>query len=49
MEELKQRMKETIAAIAEQMTRQVMENRQGRLKQCLRNGGRHLSDILYKT
>jgi hypothetical protein len=49
IEELKQRIKEEVAAIPEQMTRRVMENRRGRLEQCLRDGGRHLSDVLYKT
>jgi len=47
--ELKQSIKEEIAAIPEQMTRRVMENIAVRLKQCLRNGGRHLSDVLFKT
>jgi hypothetical protein len=49
MEELKQRIKEEIAAIPVQMTRRVTEKRRGRLEQCLRKGGRHLSDVLYKT
>ena len=47
--ELKQSIKEQIAAIPEQMTHWVMENLGVRLKHCLRNGGRHLSDILCKT
>ena len=47
--ELKQNAKEEIAAIPEQMTRRVLENLGVRLKQCLRNGGRHLSDVLFKT
>jgi len=47
--ELKQSIKEEIAAIPEQMTRRVMENLGIRLKQCLRNDGRHLSDVLFKT
>ena len=47
--ELKQSIKEEIAAIPEQMTRHVMENLGVRLKQCLRNGGRHLSDVLFKS
>jgi hypothetical protein len=49
MEELKQRIKEEIATIPEQMTRRVMENRRGRLEQCLRNGGRHVGNVLYET
>jgi len=47
--ELKQSIIEEIAAIPEQMTRRVMESLGVRLKQCLRNGGRHLSDVLFKT
>jgi len=47
--ELKRSIKEEIAAISEQMTRRVMENLGVRLKQCLRNGGRTLSDVLFKT
>jgi hypothetical protein len=47
--ELKQSVKEEIAAIPEQMTRWVMENLRVRLKHCLRNGGRHLSDVIFKT
>jgi len=47
--EQKQNAKEEIAAIPEQMTRRVMGNLGVRLKQCLRNGGRHPSDVLFKT
>ena len=47
--ELMQSIQEEIAAIREQMTRRVMENLGVRLKQCLRNGGRHLSDVIFKT
>jgi len=47
--ELKPGIQEEIVAIPEQVIRRVMENLGVRLKQCLRNGGRHLSDVLYKT
>jgi hypothetical protein len=47
--ELKQSINEEIAAIPEQMTRRVMDNLRVRLKQCLKNGERHLSDVLFKT
>jgi hypothetical protein len=47
--ELKQSIKEEIATIPEQMTHWVMENLGVRLKKCLRNGGRHLSGVLFKT
>jgi hypothetical protein len=49
IEKLKQRMKEEIAAIPEQMTHQVMENPRKRLEQCLRNGGRHPNDEIFKN
>ena len=49
IKELKQNIKEIIAAIPEQMTRRVMENIGVRLKQCLRNCGRRLSDVIFKT
>jgi hypothetical protein len=48
IQELKQRIKEEIAAILEQLIRRVMGNLPGRLEQCVRNRGRHLSDVLYK-
>ena len=48
-EELEQSIKEEIAAIPEDMTRRVMESLGVRLKQCLRKGGRHLSDVLFKS
>ena len=47
--ELKKSTKEEIAAIPDQMTLRVMENLGVRLKECLRSGGRHLSDVLFKT
>ena len=49
IEELRQRIKEEIAAIPEQMTHRVMENLGGRLEQCLRNGGGHLNDEIFKN
>ena len=47
--EVKQSIKEEIAAIPEQMTRRVVENLGVRIEQCLRSGGRHVSDVLLKT
>ena len=47
--ELKQSITEEIAAIPEQMTCRVMENLGVRMKQCLRNGGGHQSDVLFKN
>jgi len=47
--ELKQSIKEEIAAIPEQMTHRVMESLGVRPKQCLRKCGRYLSDVLFET
>jgi len=47
--ELKQSIKEEIAAIPEQMIRRVMENLGVRWKQCMRNGRKHPSDVLFRT
>jgi hypothetical protein len=49
IEELKQCIKDVIAAIPEQMTRRVMENRRESLEQCLRNGRGHLNDGILKN
>jgi len=49
IKDLKQSIKEIIAAIPKQMTRRVMENLGVKLKQCFRNCGRHLSDVIFKT
>jgi hypothetical protein len=49
IEKLKQRIIEEIAAIPEHMTRQVMENLRESLEQCLRSGGGHLRDEIFKT
>jgi hypothetical protein len=46
---LKQRVKEEIAAIPEQMTRRVMENLPESFEQCLRNCGGHLRDEIFKN
>ena len=46
--ELKHSIKEEIAAILKQMIRRVVEKLGVRLKKCLRNGGRHLSDVIFK-
>jgi predicted GNAT family N-acyltransferase len=49
IEELKQRAKEEIARILRQMSHRGMENCQGILEQCLRNGGGHLNDKVLKN
>ena len=45
--EIKQSIREENVAIPELTTRRVMENLGVRHKQCLRNGGRHQSDVLF--
>jgi hypothetical protein len=47
--EPKQSVNEEMAAIPKQMTRRVMDNLRVRLKQFFKNGGRYLSDVLFKT
>lgn len=49
LEALKEMIVQEVAAITPDMTRSVMENYRERLNQCVNNGGRHLSDILFKT
>jgi hypothetical protein len=46
IEELKQRIKEGTAAVPGQITRLVMQKLRGSFEQCLRNGGRHLRDVI---
>jgi hypothetical protein len=38
-----------ISAIPENMERQALGNLRARLDECVRNGGQHLSDVLFKT
>jgi hypothetical protein len=45
---LKDAIREEVAAIPPEMTDKVMENFGERLRQCIANNGRHLSDI-FKT
>lgn len=49
IEELQQRITQETAAIVKQTTHWVMENRRGRVEQCLRNGGGHLKDEIFKN
>jgi len=41
--------REEVAAIRPEMTNIVMENFRERLRQCIANNGRHLSDVIFKT
>jgi hypothetical protein len=46
IEDLKQRIRDDMLAISEEMTQQVTRNLRGRLEEGVRNGGRHLSDVI---
>jgi len=46
---LKGAIREEVAAIPPEITNIVMENFRERLRQCIANNGRHLSDVIFKT
>ena len=46
---LKDAIPEEVADIPPEMTNTVMENFRKRLRQCIANNGRHLSDVIFKT
>ena len=46
--ELKQRIQEEIRGIPAEMLQRAMGKLNGRLKECIRRGGRHLQDIIFK-
>jgi hypothetical protein len=48
IKDLKQRIQDETSAISEEVTQGVIRNLRGRLKECVRNGGRHLSDVIFK-
>jgi len=48
MDELKQRIQEEIRGIPTEMLQQAMGNLKGRLKECIRTGGRHLQDVIFR-
>ena len=49
MEALKEAIRNKVAAILPEMVRRVMENFRGRLTECINNGDRHLSKVLFKS
>ena len=49
LEDLKERIRQEIDAIPPEITRRVMKNFRERLKQCVANDGRHMSDMIFKT
>jgi hypothetical protein len=46
--DLKQNIREEVAAISPNMLQQVMQNFQKRLGECADNKGRHLTDTIFK-
>ena len=49
IEQLKEAIRQEVAAIAPAMTRKAMDNLRERLQHCVINNGRHLSDVIFKT
>ncbi|XP_068233554.1 uncharacterized protein [Palaemon carinicauda] len=48
LQELKDVIRQEVAAIPREVTRRTMDNFRERLRECLNNGGHHLSDIIFK-
>jgi len=48
MDELKQRIQDEIRGIPTEMLLQAMGNLNGRLKECICTGGRHLQDVIFR-
>ena len=49
IEQLKEAIRQEVAAIPPAMTRKAMDNFRERLQQCVINNGRHLSDVIFKS
>jgi len=49
LEDLKERIQQEIDSIPPELTRRALKNFRERLQQCVANGGRHMSDIIFKT
>ena len=47
-DDLKVRIRQEIAAITPALLRRVSENFSARLRMCIANGGRHLSQVIFK-
>jgi hypothetical protein len=48
VEQLKEAIRQEVAAIPPAMTRKAMDKFRERLQQCVINIGRHLSDVIFK-
>ena len=49
IEQLKEAIRQEVAAIPPAMTRKAIDNFRERLQQCVINNGRHLSDVIFKS
>jgi len=49
VEQLKEAIRQEVAAIPPAMTRKAADNFRERLQQCVINNGRHLSDVIFKS
>ena len=49
IEQLKEAVRQEVAAIPPAMTRKAMDSFRERLQQCVINNGRHLSDVIFKS
>jgi len=49
IEQLKEAIRQEVAAIPPAMTRKATDNFRERLQQCVINNGRHLSDVIFKS
>jgi len=49
IKQLKEAIRQEVAAIPPAMTRKTMDNFRERLQQCVINNGRHLSDVIFKS
>ena len=49
IEQLKEAIRQEVAAIPPAMTRKAMDDFRERLKECVINNGRHLSDVIFKS
>jgi len=49
IEQLKEAVRQEVAAILPAMTRKVMDNFRERLQECVINNGRHLSNVIFKS
>ena len=49
IEQLKEAIRQEVAAIQPAKTRKTMDNFRKRIQQCVINNGRHLSDVIFKS